>query len=31
MEKHRAAKENFGFVSLKELPIGSKDIFHGDN
>lgn len=31
MKKVGCAKENFGFVSLKELPIGSKDIFQGDN
>ena len=30
-KKVGCAKENFGFVSLKELPIGSKDIFQGDN
>lgn len=28
-KKVGCAKENFGFVSLKELPIGSKDIFKG--
>ena len=30
-KKVGCAKENFGFVSLKELPIGSKDIFQEDN
>ena len=29
-KKVGCAKENFGFVSLKELPIAGKDIFHGD-
>ena len=29
-KKVGSAKENFGFVSLKELPIAGKDIFHGD-